>query len=82
MLDGSLRVGGVEMMRDDVLIAEKNAEIGAFEPGPEGVHLLEVVRTEDARACGARVLGEGKRSLVGNALQGHHEGRSSMCVWI
>jgi quercetin dioxygenase-like cupin family protein len=48
VMDGSMKVGDREITNDDVVIIEPDAEVGAFEPGPRGIHLLEVARTAAA----------------------------------
>jgi quercetin dioxygenase-like cupin family protein len=48
VMDGSLKVGDRVLAVDDLLIAEPHGEVGSFEPGPQGVHLLEVARTAAA----------------------------------
>ena len=45
VFEGSMRVAGRELALDDVLVVEGGHEIPAFEAGPEGVALLELVRT-------------------------------------
>jgi hypothetical protein len=46
--EGSMRVGNEPLTKDDLLIIEPNAEVGAFETGAEGVHLLEFAKTDAA----------------------------------
>jgi quercetin dioxygenase-like cupin family protein len=48
VMDGSMNIGDREITSDDVVIIEPNAEVGAFEPGPRGIHVLEVARTAAA----------------------------------
>ncbi len=48
VLDGSLAAGGTPLMRDDVLIAARDAAIPAMIAGPDGAHLLEHFRTARA----------------------------------
>ena len=45
VMDGSMRVGDQEVARDDILLIEGDVEVPAFTPGPDGVQLLEFVRT-------------------------------------
>lgn len=46
--EGSMRVGDEALTRDDLLIIEPDAEVPAFETGPQGVHLLEFAKTAAA----------------------------------
>jgi hypothetical protein len=51
VMDGSMKVGETKISKNDMVIVEPNIEFGPFEPGPQGVHLLEVTRTAAAAAC-------------------------------
>jgi len=46
--EGSIRVGNKVLTKDDLLIIEPDAEVGKFETGSEGVHLLEFAKTAAA----------------------------------
>ena len=48
VLDGSVEAGGRTLVRDDVLIARRDAPIPALVAGPGGAHLLEHFRTARA----------------------------------
>lgn len=48
VLDGSIEVAGKMLVRDDVLVAERAAEIPAMVAGKDGVQLLEHFRTARA----------------------------------
>jgi hypothetical protein len=48
VLDGSFEAGGKTFVKDDVLIAERNAAIPEMKAGKDGVHLLENFRTARA----------------------------------
>jgi len=48
VLDGSVEVGGRQLRRDDVLLAERAAAVPDMIAGSEGVHLLEHFRTARA----------------------------------
>jgi hypothetical protein len=49
VLDGSMTVGGRELVKDDLLIAEPGAAVPTISVGAQGVHLLTCART--AAAC-------------------------------
>jgi len=45
VMDGTLEVGGKVLVKDDVLLAERDSAIPAMKAGADGVHLLENFRT-------------------------------------
>ncbi|MFJ3779027.1 cupin domain-containing protein [Streptomyces sp. NPDC090075] len=45
VMEGTMKVGDREVTRDDILLIEAGVEVPAFVPGPDGVQLLEYVRT-------------------------------------
>jgi anti-sigma factor ChrR (cupin superfamily) len=46
--EGSMRVGDVELTKNDLLLIEPVAEVPAFETGAQGVHLIEFAKTTAA----------------------------------
>lgn len=48
ILDGSFVIGGVEFTAGQMLIVEPDVVYGPFEPGPDGVTLVEYFEHEDA----------------------------------
>jgi len=46
--DGSMRIGDHELTKDDVVIVEPDAEVPAYQAGPQGVHMMEFCRTAAA----------------------------------
>ena len=45
VLGGTIAMSGHQLVKDDVVLIEPGVRVCGFDAGPEGAHLLEVVRT-------------------------------------
>jgi hypothetical protein len=48
VIGGSWRVGGQEMSKGQMVLVEPDVEYGPFEPGPDGVEIVEIFADEAA----------------------------------
>jgi hypothetical protein len=51
-MDGSMTVGDRVLTSDDIVIAQRGAILPGFDPGPEGVQFVELIRS----AAGAALV--------------------------